>query len=197
MRFVVPSMMVLAACASSKPEAGPPPLEVSSTGVPGQAAGTRRSGITATVLAVDHSGRRLTLRGEDGNTETISVPPNVTRFNEILADDTIEVELQEGVLFEYQPAGTAFVTPRGVVGTRHTGANELPGAAAAVALQATVVVIQIDLKTRLVRFQDPDGNKYQVKADPHLPIEKLEIGDRLLATYVAKVAIALDRRANQ
>src|SRR5256885_9148613 len=109
---------LLVACASSKPS-GPPPIEVQSTGVPGEAAAVRSRKVTATVLAVDTAARRLTLKGGDGKTETIDVPPEVRRFDEIAARDTIDVHVQEGLLFEYQPAGSAFVAPTaGVPGAR-------------------------------------------------------------------------------
>ncbi len=193
--FVVTSaLLVLGACASSKP-AGPPPIEVQSTGIPGKAAATAVHRVTATVLAVDTAARRLTLKEQDGSTETIAVPPEVKRFDEIAAGDTIEIEIQEGLLFEYQPAGSAFVPPRAVVAGARTDPSQPPGAALGAAVQSTVMITGIDLDTRIVQFQDPDGNKNQVKAGPNISIEKLAVGDRLLATYAATVAIAIDRKA--
>jgi hypothetical protein len=187
--------LLLAACASSKAEqSGPPPIEVNATGKPGEASAARSYRMTASVQAVDAAGRRLTLKEEDGKIETISVPPGVKRFDEISAGDTIEVEVQEGVLFEYQPPGSPFVAPAAVVAGAKAGAGQPPGAAVGAAIQSTVTVTAIDLNTRIVQFQDPDGDKYQVKAGPKLAIEKLSVGDRLLATYVATVAVALDKK---
>ena len=188
------AVLLLAACSSST-EAGPKPLEVYSTGVPGEAAAARSQKITAKVLAVDAASRKLTLQAEDGHTETISCPPEVKRFNEISAGDTVVVEVQEGVLFEYQPPGSAFVAPAAVVTGGRTGPDQAPGAGVAGAIQSTVTVTSIDTKSRIVQFQDPDGNKYQVKAGPKLSIEKLTVGDRLVATYIATVAITLDKKA--
>ena len=187
--------LLLTACASSKPS-GPQPLEVQSTGTPGEAAAIRSRKVTAKVLAVDTASRRLTLQDEDGKTETIDVPPEVRRFDEVAAGDTIVVEVQEGLLFEYQPAGSAFVAPAAAVGGGRTGAGQPPGAAVLAAVQSTVTITAIDLDSRIVQFQDPNGNKYQVKAGPKLSIEKLTVGDRLLATYAATVAIALDKKAS-
>jgi hypothetical protein len=184
---------LLVACASSKPS-GPPPVEVQSTGVPGQAAAVTTHRMTATVLAVDAASRKLTLRGEDGQTETVTVPPEVRRFNEVSVGDTIQAEVQEGLLFEYQPAGSAFVAPRALVAGGRTGANQAPGAGVATAVQSTVTITGIDLGSRIVQFQDPDGNKYEVKAGSKISIEKLTVGDRLLATYTTTVIIALEKK---
>ena len=73
-------------------------------------------------------------------------------------------------------------------------ASQPPGAAALAAVQSTVTVTAIDLESRIVQFQDPDGNKYQVKAGPELSIDKLVVGDRLLATYAATLAIAVNKK---
>ena len=193
-RVAVSTAFVLASCASST-SSGPQPIEVQSTGIPGQAAATSHHRVTATVLAVDTAARRLTLKGEDGHTETIGVPPEVKRFNEISAGDRIEVEVEEGLLFEYQPAGSSYVEPTAVIAGARTGAGEPPGAVAGAAVQSTVTITAIDLKSRRVQFQDLDGNKYEVKAGPKISIDKLTVGDRLVATYMATMAIALDKPA--
>ena len=58
-------------------------------------------------------------------------------------------------------------------------------------LKGTVTITSIDSATRVVQFQDGDGNQYQVRAGPTLSLEKVKVGDRLLATYVEAVAITL------
>jgi len=119
------AVLLLAACSSSK-ESGPTPLEVYSTGVPGEAAATRSQKITAKVLAVDTASRRVTLQAEDGHTEMISCPPEVKRFNEIAVGDNVVVQVQEGILFEYQPPGSAFVPPAAAVTGARTGSDQPP-----------------------------------------------------------------------
>jgi hypothetical protein len=42
-----------------------------------------------------------------------------------------------------------------------------------------------------VTLQGPAGNQYQVKAGPKLAIEKLSVGDHVLATYVNAVALQI------
>jgi hypothetical protein len=191
--FAACSVLFFAACSSSQ-SSGPTPVEVYSTGVPGEAAAISSHRMTASVLAVDTAARRLTLRGEDGHTETISVPPEVKRFNEISAGDVIDVEVQEGLLFEYQPPGSSFVPPTAVVAGARAGKDLPPGAAALVTVQSTVTITSINLKSRVVELQDPDGYKYEVKAGPKLAIERLTVGDRLVATYAASAAIVLDKK---
>jgi hypothetical protein len=44
-------------------------------------------------------------------------------------------------------------------------------------------------------FQGPRGEYHQVKAGPKVQLEKLKVGDKLLATYVQAVAVALEKPA--
>jgi len=191
--FAAGALVLFVACSSSQ-SSGPTPVEVYSTGVPGEAGVTSTHRMTATVLAVDTAARRVTLRAEDGHTETIAVPPELKRFDEVSAGDVIEVEVQEGLLFEYQPPGSSFVAPTAVVAGERSDKSLPPGAAVLAAVQSTVTITSINLKSRVVELQDPDGNKYLVKAGPKLSIEKLQIGDRLVATYATSAAIVLDKK---
>lgn len=187
------ALAVLAACATGLPApnapAAPASVEVTGTGIPGQAAAERSLKLTAAVTAVDYAGRTITIRGQDGLPDTLAVPPEVRRLSEVAAGDTIEVELRQGLHLEYQPAGTPEVAPRDVATGGWSGLSEPPAGSAATGRQATVTIAAIDLEARLVTFQGPARNQYQVKAGPRLAIEKLKVGDRLLATYVETVVL--------
>jgi Cu/Ag efflux protein CusF len=178
---------LLSACATSQP--APDVLEVKATGTPGQASATRSQKLSATITAVDAAARSITIKDAQGQVETLKVPPEVKRFGELAAGDVIEVELEQALLLEYQPAGTLAVEPKAVAVGGKAEAGAPAGGAVAAGVQATVTVMAIDQKGRVVTFQGPAGNQYQVKAGPQIQLEKLKVGDRLLATYVEAVAL--------
>jgi hypothetical protein len=192
MRVFLLAGSLLAACASST-STGPPPVEIHSTSVAGQAAAARSGKISKTVQAVDKETRTLTLKGADGTIETIYVPSQVQRFDDVAAGDTITVETQEGLLLEYQPAGSPDVKPTAVVDGARATDGPSPSAAAAATVRSSVTITGIDTGTRIVEFQNLDGDKYHVKAGPEIAIEKLAVGDRLIATYGRAVAITLEK----
>ncbi len=188
--------LALAACASSKSaEVAQDIATVNPTGTPGEAAAVRTQRLSAQVTAVDAATRTLTIKDAAGTTETVKVPPEVKRFGEIAVGDTINVELEQGLLLEYQPVGTDAVEPQAVVAGATAAAGQAPGAAIGGGVMATVTVVKIDPKARVVSLQGPRGNVYQVKAGPKVQLEKLQVGDRLLATYVESVAIQLEKAA--
>jgi hypothetical protein len=182
---------VLLGCASAK-TAGPPPIEVKSTGVQGEAAGTLRHKMTATVLAVDAAGGKLTVQAQDRRAETIVVPKDLKDLDGFAPGDTIETEVEQGLLLQFQPVGSKFVAPAGdLPDDSDAKSRTLAGGS----VRSTVTVTGVDRDRRIVRFQDPYGDRYEVKVAPDLPIEIVARGDRLLATYVVKVAISLERKA--
>ncbi len=182
----------LAVTTASAQDKAPAPVEVKQV-APGKAEAVRKQMVSATVTAVDKATRKITLKGPDGQVQTFTAGPQVKRFDEIAVGDTIKVEFEEGLALEFQPAGTAPVAPEAVVVADKAGKEQAPGAAAAAGVRATVTVTAIDMKNRVVVFQGPGGNLYQVKAGPKIQLEKLKVGDKLLATYVEAVAINVEK----
>jgi hypothetical protein len=157
------------------------------------AGASRVEKLTATVKAIDAATRSVTLEAK-GQTQTVKAGPNVKRFDEIAVGDTVVVQFEQGLLLEYQPPGAEDVAPTAVTKTARADASKAPGGAVAAAIQATVTVTAIDLPHRMVVFQGPKGNLYQVKAGPEVQIEKLKVGDKLVATYAEAVAIQLEKK---
>ena len=114
MRTLIASVAALALAASANaetPAAAPKTaVEVHPTGKPGTAGAARVLKLTATVKGVDAPNRVLILDVK-GQTQNVKVGPAVKRFDEIAAGDTIAIEVEQGLLLEYQPAGSEVVEP--------------------------------------------------------------------------------------
>lgn len=174
------------------PAAAPGSIEVNA-GPPGTASATRLAVDTATIVGIDVPGRIIALKRRSGEVQSFKVSPEVTRLSEFAVGDVIRLEYQQGLVLEFQPEGTATVAPESGATTGRSGRDELPAAVVNAGIQATVKVTAIDAAGRLVSFQAPGGAVYQVKAGPRVQLEKLKVGDRLLATYVENVAIRLEK----
>jgi hypothetical protein len=117
----------------------------------------------------------------------------VKRLDEFAVGDVISIDYEQGLALEFQPAGSENVPPTAITTGARSDKDQAPGATAAAGVRATVTVTAIDMAKRLVSFQGPGGNTYQVKAGPKVHLEKLKVGDRLLATYVEAVAIKVEK----
>jgi Cu/Ag efflux protein CusF len=172
-------------------------VEMKASGVPGKATATRTATLTATIKAIDAATRSVTLQNQAGATQTIKAGPQVQRFDEFAVGDTILVVVEQGLVLEYQSAGTPAVAPTAVGAGDRAGPDQAPEGVVAAGVQATVTVTAIDSPNRMVVFQGPAGTLYQVKAGPEVKLEKLKVGDRLLATYVEAVAVRLEKPAKK
>jgi len=169
------------------------PVEVNASGTPGKATARRTAHATATIKAIDVAGRTITLQGKTGEAQTFKVGPEVTRLGEFAVGDVIRIDYEQGLALEFQPAGSETVPLTATTSGSRAEKDQAPGAVASAGVQGTVTVTAIDGAKRLVSLQGPGGNVYQVKAGPKVQLEKLKVGDRILATYVEAVAIKLEK----
>jgi hypothetical protein len=179
--------------AAAPAAATPAPVVVDNTGTPGKATAKRTAQATATITAIDAAARTVTLKAKSGETQTFKVGPDVKRFDEFAVGDVIQIEYEQGLALEFQPAGSENVPVTAIASGGRAEKDQAPGAAAAAGVRGTVTVTKIDAAKRLVSFTGPGGSVYQVKAGPKVQLEKLKVGDRLLATYVEAVAIKLEK----
>ena len=170
-----------------------PPVEMKPSGTPGKATAARAMRITATVYSIDPASRILILQHDMGGVETLKVGPEVKRLEEFAVGDTVVVEFEQGLALEFQPAGSEWVPPTAVATDAPAGKDQGPGASATSGIKGTVTITAINVGKRLVSIQGPGGNVFRVKAGPRIQLEKLKVGDRLLATYVEAVAIRLEK----
>jgi hypothetical protein len=170
------------------------PVEVQPSGTPGKATAERTLRMTGTVYALDLPTRILTLQYDMGGTETVKVGPAVKDLDRFAVGDTVVAELHQGLALEFQPPGAEFVPPTATPTSTSAGADAV--AAAGQTVRATVTVTAIDAKRRLVTLQTPGGKIYRVKAGPKVQLDKVKVGDSLLATYVEAVAIRLEKASH-
>jgi hypothetical protein len=164
-------------------------VEVSSTGIPGQAVATRSERILGTVRSVDLAARSVTLEWMRGGIVVFTIGPEVKLFDTTVPGDAVVVDIEQQLRLELQEPGAKSV-PLTVSGTR---AADAPAGIAASGVQATLTVTKVELGTRVVTLVDPGGATYGVTAGPGLRIEELKAGDRLLATYSHAVAVRVEK----
>lgn len=174
------------------PAPAPGSIEMKSEG-PGKATATRVATDTATIVGLDVPGRLLALKRRNGEEQTYRVGPDVTRLGEFRVGDIIRVEFRQTLELEYQRPGSKTVAPESGATVGRSAMNEAPGGDVTAGVQATVKVTAVDVKERLVSFQGPKGEIHQVKAGRGIQLEKLKVGDRLLATYIENVAIRIEK----
>jgi hypothetical protein len=191
------------ACATPAPPSAAPAAaapnvpEVKPTGMPGQAVAVRTQLLAGAVQSVDAASRSVTVKWKDGQVQTLQAGPEVKRFDATAPGDEVLVDVQQELRLEVQLPGSPSVPFTVAAGAGRGTPTGAPGAVVAAGIQATVTVIRIDAVTRVVTLQDPAGATYEVRAHGDLRLEKLKVGDRLLATYTEATVVRLDQAPKQ
>ena len=180
MRTVVTVMMV-ALCVAATGAASP------------QAPITKTKSVsaTATIQAIDATGRMITLKDESGVEDTYSVGPEVKRFNELKVGDTVKMTYYESVVLVVRKPGEAPVATAGEPAiTRGTGA--LPGATMAAQDKTTVTVKAIDPAVPSVTVTTADGRTVTRKIEDKKNIAGLKAGDKIDITYTEALVTSVE-----
>lgn len=149
--------------------------------------------IEGQVTAVDQAARTVTVRGPDGNEQTIKVSPDVRNFDQVKTGDKVDVDITHSVLLELRAAedlsaATSTSIARAPVGDK-------PAAMGVERNYVTAKIIAIDKKHYTVTMVGPKGNHevFPVK-DPAMRAEllKLKPGQVIRATFTDAVAVAVN-----
>ena len=154
--------------------------------------------ISATVTAVDHKKRLLSLRGPDGGTATIEVPSDVRNLAQVKVGDQLVVRYYESLGAALRPKGAPPVEPGSVDQAATAGrapAGSKPAAAVGSVTASTVVIQSVDKKSNTVTFLGQDGLVRVVPVkDPAAQkfIATLKQGDQVDLTYTEALAVSVE-----
>jgi Cu/Ag efflux protein CusF len=188
----VVSAVALAACASHKKVEPPPAPTVTSTTTEGggKIKQTNVLTVTATVKAIDHKNRLVTLLGPEGDTLTIEAGPEVRNLDQVKRGDLVVVGYQESIALKLKKHGepdvkTAEVADRAAVGDQ-------PGAGAAQSVSVTTKIVKIDRANQRVTLKGPKGRTAVVHVKDPSRLEKVKVGDLVEITYTQALAISVE-----
>jgi hypothetical protein len=148
---------------------------------------------TAKVSAIDRAGRKVTLRGDDGKEETLTLGPEVKNFDQIEVGDTVTAEYVDAIAVFFAgkgepPSGAATsavqVAPKG----------QKPGAAMMQQSEVTVTIDDIDYVKRTAKLRNADGKVRQINVDERIQnLERFKKGDEIIVRHTEALAIAVTK----
>jgi pyridoxine/pyridoxamine 5'-phosphate oxidase len=152
---------------------------------------TAMAEMTATIEAIDHTSRLITLKDKDGDTETIYAGPEVKRFDDLKVGETVTFRYYESVAYQIRKPGQAASAPASEEAkiTRGTGAK--PAATVSKQSTATVTIKAIDAKVPSVSVLTEDGRSLSLKVDDKKNLEGLKAGDKVEITYTQAFMVAV------
>jgi Cu/Ag efflux protein CusF len=145
---------------------------------------------TAVIVAIDSTNRLVTLKAENGNTETIYAGPEVQRFNELKVGDKVTFKFQESVVYAIQQPGAKPPDPEKVGITRSSGAK--PGGTMSQQLTTVVTVQAIDMNIPSITIKTEKGETMSFKVEDKTNLKGVKVGDKVQVSYTRALAISVE-----
>ena len=150
---------------------------------------TKQNQLTAvmTIRAIDPATRSVTLRAENGDEDTFTVSPDVTRFNQLKVGDTITATYREALVFQVRKAGAPAPTTGAVAGGGRL--KDTPGGVVGIQETTTVTVKAVDMDVPSVTVVTADGRTLTRKIAERKNLEGVVPGDRIDITYTRGLVV--------
>ncbi len=142
---------------------------------------------TATIEAINHGTREITIKGPEGNFVTITVPKEVQRFDSMKVGDTITARYYENVVLRLKKPGEKDVDTAKAADTRTPGAR--PGGTSAEQRTITATITQIDPKVPSITFKGPNNWTYSSRVQDKKALEAVKVGDKVDITWTTAVLV--------
>lgn len=145
---------------------------------------------TATVKAIDQAKRSITLRNENGDEDTFTVGPDVTRFNQLKVGDTIRATYYESLVFQVRKPGAPASSPSAVVAGGRL--EKTPGGVLGTQETTSVTVKAVDMNVPSITVVTADGRTLTRKIAEKKNLEGVSAGDRIDITYTQGLVVAAE-----
>lgn len=153
---------------------------------------SRTQTMVATVDAIDHETREVTLSAE-GGTVTFTASDDIRNLAQVEAGDRVIAEVSEDISIE------VFANPEGVepgagelVVEGRAAEGEMPGAAAMDSVVITSVVEEINLEANTFKLRGPEGNVKEFVAQNPENLKRAEVGDLVVITITQAMGIMVE-----
>ena len=155
---------------------------------------TAVSTIEATVEAVDHETRMVTLKGPDGKSVTIEVQDYVKNFAQVEVGDVLSIDFIESI--EIQVFAPGVIQPGATVAVAEAKAKpgQKPGVVAVQEVAVATTIVAIDKDTQMVTLKGADGETKTVKARNPENLAKVKVGDNVLITYSVALGVSVAKK---
>ncbi|MEP4077070.1 hypothetical protein [Haloferula sp.] len=151
--------------------------------------------ITATIEAIDHEKREVTLKGALGNKVSFTVDDAVKRLDEFKVGDAVTSDYYVSLAFELrEPTEEEKEAPIELVDVAaKAGEGAAPAAGEVQQIKAVCTIEGLDRPTETVTLKGPLGRFVTVRTADPANLPKLRIGQSVIVTYTEALAISLEK----
>jgi hypothetical protein len=145
--------------------------------------------VEASVAAIDHDTREVTLETDDGESVTVTVGPEARNLDQVEVGDRVEVQYYQAVAVEVLAPSDIQPSAGMVSRMERAPEGEKPGAMLLEETTVTAIIDAIDRNKEQVTLTGPGGETKTVKVRNPANLEKVAVGDQVRITYTKGFAV--------
>ena len=158
---------------------------------PGVAAAAETAEITATITAINHKTREVTLKGPQGREVTLELSHEVKNFSHMKVGDTVTAKHVQALTLEFKKGGKEVISRTENAGAAAAKPGEKPAGMAGRHLRIVAEVTAVDPGTQTVTLKGPKRTVDLHVQDPE-QFKLIAVGDHVEANYTEALAIAVE-----
>lgn len=160
---------------------------------------TQKASGKVTVVSVDPATRRLVVRKESGETESLKVPPEVRNFQNLKPGDTITATYYLATEFALSPPNKPLPEDTETIIAARAKQGELPAAVIANRVVVTGAVLAVDTQAHTLKVVSPQGGQVRTFAvaspEGRRLMGQLKPGDKITAYITEGLLISTEAGA--
>jgi hypothetical protein len=146
----------------------------------------------AKVESIDLAKREVTLKRENGSTETLLVSEEVKNLPQLKVGDTVTLSYYETLTLSLNKTEGAAPAVSEKASEVRAEPGKLPGGVRSREMTVVAKVTAIDPKANTATLTGPKGNSVILEASPEV-LAKIKVGDLVNAVYTEAVAVKVTR----
>jgi len=144
--------------------------------------------VSATVDAIEHASRSLTLKKPDNTLLTIKVPRDYERFDGLKVGDKLTATYYDNIVIRAKAAGEKAVDSTSASMSANPGTK--PGFSIGAQRSITATVTEIDMKVPSLSLSGPSNWKYSSRVNDKDALKQLKVGDKLDIVWTEAVMLS-------
>lgn len=153
--------------------------------------------LSATVDAIDMATRQVTLRSEDGQTQTITVGEEARNLGQVKPGDVVTAEFVRKLDVEVFADDGSELGAGALAAAGRAEEGEKPGGLAIESQVLTARVAEINLDANTFKLQWPDNSVEEFVAQNPDNLRLAAVGDIVVITYTEAVGIVVEAPAGE
>jgi Cu/Ag efflux protein CusF len=146
---------------------------------------------TATITAINHTARIVTLKDSQGNVEDVVCGADIKRFDELKVGDSVTFSYHAAVVFQVVKPG-ASAPSASETASSVAGQGVKPSGAYTVQRKATVTITAIDPAAPSVTVRRADGHTMSAEVREKKSLDGLKVGDKVAITFTEAAMITVE-----